>query len=220
MARVFAESDFFNATAIARKHGRFPSNWVALSRHAGEYYNTPIRECAASLGVDPSDLVIIGSRGGSSSSNRNPTLLHKYLRSTFERWCKEGGGSSEREHGLYVIEFSTGVIKVGTAIHVSTRIQFHARQAACFYATITRNYYIERTPVPESTLIAYCKGKGTLMSGYEYFTGLDFHDVVEFLKAEHIRLTSSLSDQADDEGPDYDVLDEADEDEYEAELVD
>jgi len=80
---------------------------------------------------------------------------------------------------LYVIEFSTGVIKVGKTIHPKVRLDSHAKSAKVHGISISRSWVSEKHPGHSDTeqeLIAFGKhyGKPLLSGKCEYFADLDF----------------------------------------------
>ncbi len=83
---------------------------------------------------------------------------------------------------LYVVLFSTGVIKVGKGKNAFKRVKVHSVEAARFGVTVT-NFFIEKNPqITEEDLIKFCLLHGTLCNGNEYFNDLDYATVVNFVK--------------------------------------
>ncbi len=94
---------------------------------------------------------------------------------------------TELEGYIYVIEFSSGTIKVGKAKNVSQRIGQHAKDARNHGITIVRSW---QSPAHtgrdgnEQQLIAFCWEQfGHPVSGDEYFVGADFDVIVQFASA-------------------------------------
>ncbi len=84
---------------------------------------------------------------------------------------------------LYVVEFSTHVVKVGRSANPTARIEAHRRAAAKFGVSITQTWVSE--PHPDSTpreaaLIAFARLRYPQSGGDEYFEAADFDAVVEF----------------------------------------
>lgn len=83
---------------------------------------------------------------------------------------------------LYVVLFSTGVIKVGKGKNAFKRVKAHIIEAARFGVEVT-NFFIEEKPqITEEDLIKFCLQHGTLCNGNEYFKDLKFESVVKFVK--------------------------------------
>lgn len=85
---------------------------------------------------------------------------------------------------IYVIEFSSGTVKVGKAKDVAKRLGQHAKDARNHGITIVRSW---RSPVHtsrnenEQRLIAFCwEHFGHPVSGEEYFASADFDVIVQF----------------------------------------
>lgn len=85
------------------------------------------------------------------------------------------------EH-TYVLLFSTGIIKVGTSSNITNRIRQHSYEASKYGVTIMRQYTELSSAVTEKELISYCSLVSNSHVGNEYFSELDFDDVVLFLK--------------------------------------
>lgn len=79
---------------------------------------------------------------------------------------------------LYVIQFSTGVVKVGRSIDPKGRIERHGEAAACFGVSIDRSAAfacIGNTEQSERMLIEWCKNVGNgvhAIAGNEWFCPL------------------------------------------------
>ena len=83
---------------------------------------------------------------------------------------------------LYVVLFSTGVIKVGKGKNAFKRVKAHITEASRFGVEVPK-FFIERNPtITEEVLIEFCMQKGTLCNGAEYFKNLDYDNVVSFVK--------------------------------------
>jgi hypothetical protein len=75
---------------------------------------------------------------------------------------------------LYVVEFSTGAIKVGQTINLKQRLAKHRRDAEAIDVAITDYWYSEphrQYEVNEKTLLRYCARLGRKAKN-EYFHGL------------------------------------------------
>jgi len=85
---------------------------------------------------------------------------------------------------LYVIEFSTGVIKVGrTQQKRGHRESEHERIAEAMGISVVRSWSsvtVKQVDTLENILIAYCNKLGTPRRSLEYFDNLDFDQIVEF----------------------------------------
>jgi hypothetical protein len=83
--------------------------------------------------------------------------------------------------GLYVVEFSTGVVKVGRATDVPSRIKQHRSDAAKFGVSMCRTWESPRhrhNVATERRLIESCADIAVLAGGKEYFR-IDFEHAVE-----------------------------------------
>lgn len=81
---------------------------------------------------------------------------------------------------IYVVEFTSGVVKVGKAGSPKSRVASHAHHARVHGGDVRGSWISERhhgVSVTERDLIAYCKKRGVLAFGKEYFRGVDFDDV-------------------------------------------
>lgn len=78
---------------------------------------------------------------------------------------------------LYVIEFASGVVKVGKAVNPRRRIATHATHARVHGGEVRHSWVSERHAgfdVTERVLIEGCKQVGELAFGNEYFRSVDF----------------------------------------------
>lgn len=90
---------------------------------------------------------------------------------------------STSERFIYVVEFTTGVVKVGRASHQSQRVAEHGRSAEKHGAAITRSWVSERHKEyarNETALIAFCAERWSLAGGKEYFAGANYGEVVKY----------------------------------------
>lgn len=88
--------------------------------------------------------------------------------------------SAARLGNLYVVEFSTGTVKVGRSRTPDQRIENHAGEARKFGVWITRRWVstAHRSHfASERALIRACAAKGSLITGREYFR-IDFDEAV------------------------------------------
>lgn len=84
---------------------------------------------------------------------------------------------------LYVIEFSTGIVKVGRSENPTQRLQAHRGHAYSLGVAILYDWYspvINNFIVAEQTLINWCVHRATTQRSAEYFTGIDPHEAVMF----------------------------------------
>jgi hypothetical protein len=95
----------------------------------------------------------------------------------------EGVTTWPDEGHLYVLKFSTGVIKVGQTLDLPRRIREHRRDAEAFGAVIVdcwfspaHNNYLEN----EVELILMCDEAAPWRSKREYFHGIDIEDAIKF----------------------------------------
>ncbi|MFI7330668.1 GntR family transcriptional regulator [Micromonospora aurantiaca (nom. illeg.)] len=82
---------------------------------------------------------------------------------------------------IYVLEFSNGVIKVGSTKNPRQRLQVHVKDFQLSGATLDRYWLSEPFPeylVAESKLIEYGTAESESVIRKEYFTGLVFGEVV------------------------------------------
>jgi hypothetical protein len=80
---------------------------------------------------------------------------------------------------VYVVEFTSGVVKVGKTANPVQRIANHAHFARIHGGNVRRSWTSEEHYCCGSTereLIEYCAQVGELVAGREYFRA-DFHDV-------------------------------------------
>jgi hypothetical protein len=76
---------------------------------------------------------------------------------------------------LYVIQFDSGVVKVGKAENAKSRLAEHAKVGLIRSSwTSPRHIHCSRT---ERQLIAFCSEHGQLHGGREYFRDIDFSEV-------------------------------------------
>lgn len=78
---------------------------------------------------------------------------------------------------IYVIEFCSGIIKVGKATNPRSRIGMHASDAIRMGRQITRSWISsvhENYHDNELLLITYGNRRGTVTAGLEYFTGISY----------------------------------------------
>lgn len=87
------------------------------------------------------------------------------------------------EGHLYILRFSTNVIKVGQTLDLQRRVREHRRDAEAFGAVIVDYWfspahqnYLEN----EVELILGCDESATWRSKREYFQGIDIDEVIEF----------------------------------------
>lgn len=105
---------------------------------------------------------------------------------------------------LYIIEFSTGVIKVGKSSTNGSRERRHRVLAESMGIDVTRSWStpeIVETDLLERVLIKFCSRYGVCRGGsLEYFSGLDFDNVQKFTEAliEHFVRRADDEDDSDD----------------------
>ncbi|MEV8639240.1 hypothetical protein AB0395_47055 [Streptosporangium sp. NPDC051023] len=103
------------------------------------------------------------------------------------------------ERYVYVVEFTTGVVKVGRAGHQTQRIADHGRTAEKHGAAITRSWISTRHKEyaqNEIALIAFCAERWPLAGGKEYFAGADYSEVVRYART--LPMTHITEDDLDE----------------------
>ncbi len=116
-----------------------------------------------------------------------PVLSEELLRdlAEIEERIQAGRRLSPADEGhVYVIQFSTGVVKVGKAVRPKTRLSHHALQARVHGVSVAASWTSERHPGHGGTkrqLIDHCASQGTrIADGNKYFTGISFEDARDF----------------------------------------
>lgn len=112
---------------------------------------------------------------------------------TLDRWIAEASvrAAIERRHlrdmiddgHVYVVQFGSGVVKVGKTTHPVHRLASHAKYAGIHNGSVRTSWTSERhhgCSETERQLIAFCKKRGIRVFGKEYFRSVDF-DVVRDL---------------------------------------
>jgi hypothetical protein len=82
---------------------------------------------------------------------------------------------------LYVIEFSTRVIKVGVSKNATKRITQHLNNSKSHDVSIINSFFMESYADNERNLIDYCCNNGKLYHGLEYFKELSFYSVKSWM---------------------------------------
>lgn len=83
---------------------------------------------------------------------------------------------------VYVVEFTSGLIKVGKAVNAETRLATHRRRAALHGVEIARLWVSDRHHDygdSEKQVIAACAAWGERVSG-EHFRGVAYDDIQEY----------------------------------------
>lgn len=84
---------------------------------------------------------------------------------------------------LYVIEYSTGVVKVGQTRDLDKRMASHATMALAHGAKILRRWTSPAAGSPraaEAAVISFCRKRWTTQAGAEYFAGANYCEIVEY----------------------------------------
>ncbi len=84
---------------------------------------------------------------------------------------------------LYVVEFSSGVVKVGKTTHPKSRLASHAKHAEIHGAEIRRSWTSQRhhgCSASERELIKFCSARGRRTAGREYYRDLSFDDAARY----------------------------------------
>lgn len=82
---------------------------------------------------------------------------------------------------IYVAEFDQGTIKVGMSVDPRARLRTHALDAARFQISITRRWISlshADAAASEKALIRWCAARASAAGGREWFSGLDFEEVM------------------------------------------
>jgi hypothetical protein len=90
---------------------------------------------------------------------------------------------ADAERYIYVIEFTTGVVKVGQASHKEQRVADHTRTAQKHGTAVARSWVSaehQEYAQNETALIAFCAERWPLAGGREYFANADYDEVVEY----------------------------------------
>lgn len=163
---------YINATFIAKKHGKKAKDWLHLNQT-----KELLEEIRRALNIQLDELIIV--KAGAPSTGGG-TWIHPELKNVFEIWCKSKASMEVPE--LYVVLFNTGVIKVGRSNKGFSRVKAHISQAQCF-GVKTLQFFIEKnSTLTEEELIEFCNQNGTLHHGNEYFTNLNYDEIVNFVK--------------------------------------
>lgn len=82
---------------------------------------------------------------------------------------------------VYIVEFDSGLLKVGMTQFPQSRLTYHARHAASFGIRAVRGWLSPLHEEPfrtEGLLIAAAAEMGTAAGGREYFAGVGFEEIV------------------------------------------
>lgn len=88
---------------------------------------------------------------------------------------------------LYAVLFSTGLIKVGKAVDPMQRIGEHERRLACAGVTVVDRRHAQCVgdySLAERALIAQCSGAASATHCAEWFDGLCFEEVIQWMNSE------------------------------------
>lgn len=77
---------------------------------------------------------------------------------------------------LYVVQFESGVLKVGKSARPEKRLANHAKTGPVVDSWVSAHHL--GISVTEGEVIKYCNESGALFAGREYFSGLQFWPVV------------------------------------------
>lgn len=84
---------------------------------------------------------------------------------------------------VYVLEFSSGVVKVGRTKRLEKRLGQHAQAAQVQRQRVQRSWVSPRHADyadSEQKLIDFCAGRWSLTSGSEYFADADYDEIAQF----------------------------------------
>lgn len=88
-----------------------------------------------------------------------------------------------RNHCVYVVQFDSGIVKVGQTIRTKTRLWQHGNDARSRADQVTETWMSSghtNALENERELIAFCKERWHVAFGREFFGGADFGEIVEF----------------------------------------
>lgn len=91
---------------------------------------------------------------------------------------------------LYVILFDNGVIKVGKSYNASFRVRRHKLEAHKYGVGISKHICIKNNNISERDLINFCKQNGNSHAGNEYFTGVSFTSIINFVSSYHLDIAA------------------------------
>ncbi|ROM84142.1 hypothetical protein BK655_12390 [Pseudomonas brassicacearum] len=89
-----------------------------------------------------------------------------------------------REGKVYAVLFSDGWLKVGRGRDPKTRITSHAGASSMRNAHLVRSAesgVLANSGAAENQLIAFCESRGEPVHGREWFVGVEFDDVCQFI---------------------------------------
>lgn len=84
---------------------------------------------------------------------------------------------------IYVVEFTSGVVKVGKTTHPDSRLATHAKFARIHGGDIRQSWISEQHhgfSKTERILIEFCQQRGVPIFGKEYFGGVSFNHVRDY----------------------------------------
>ena len=76
---------------------------------------------------------------------------------------------------LYVVEFDSGVVKVGRTENVAARMRSHEKTGLVRLSWASKRHML--CNATERQVLAFCNLHGSLYGGHEYFRDVDFADV-------------------------------------------
>jgi hypothetical protein len=127
------------------------------------------------------------SRGGKRRNTRPPALSEELIRdlALIEARIQALSRRRSADHGhVYVIEFSSGVVKVGKAANPDSRLASHDLHARIHGVQVTKSWASDRHSgyaKTERRLIKYCARLGVrIADGNEYFTDISFEAARDF----------------------------------------
>jgi hypothetical protein len=114
---------------------------------------------------------------------------------------------SSRERFVYVIEFTSGTVKVGQTANPQGRLHSHKQGARAHGHAIARSWVSAphvNYDANEQALIAFCSARWSTSSGHEYFANANFDQVVEHAHALPFRrLTAEEEARLDTQGKEH-----------------
>jgi len=84
---------------------------------------------------------------------------------------------------IYVLQFSTGVIKVGKSKNGLKRIEQHVKEAYRYMVKVDKRFILLNSRKSEDALIDFCNKNGKCICGKEYFVNLNYDSIVNYLKS-------------------------------------
>lgn len=94
-------------------------------------------------------------------------------------------GPSEVGSYIYVVQFSSGTIKVGQTKDPTSRLRTHEAGARIHGVTVTDQWVSQPVAEPrrlERSVIEFCKSQYSSINGGEYFAGAEASEIIGFVE--------------------------------------